>query len=391
MKQSLFATILLSSLLISSPAVAAEDTFGIGSAAPVLDIAHWVSPSDIAGKPVTKFEDGQIYIVEFWATWCGPCIASMPHLAEIQEKYRDKNVRIISVSDEPLKTVESFLKQEGPGGKTFGDITSVYSLTTDPDRSVYEAYMDAAGQNGIPTAFIVGKDGFIEWIGHPTSMDDPTDGDALKNIVAGKWDRQAFKLRFDEQNIIPRLIAKISELAQADKMADAVKVAQEELAKAKSPEIKAQLEELVQSLKLNAGMVDDEVREYFRGELESIKGDPITLGRFSYMIHSAMQSGADVGDLASATIKALDESIEDAPEEYKVFLYNQLAQLQEATGNIDKAIEAQQQAVKSSEGQAKKRMQLYLEELKSNSEASDQPSKSEKPAEAKAEKATDAK
>ncbi len=373
MKRTLLATVLLAGSMISCPAVFAAETFGIGSVAPSLDIEHWVTPSEKAGEPVTKFSKDNVYIVEFWATWCGPCISSMPHLAEIQEKYRDKNVRIVSISNEDLKTVDAFLQQEGPGGKKFADITSAYSLTTDPDGSVYEAYMDASNQQGIPTAFIVGKDGVVEWIGHPMSMDEAEEGDVLGKIVAGKWDREAFKQEYEEQNRMQTLMQQVGQLAQTNRMAEAVKLVQEELDKSKSPEIKEQLLMLVQNLKLSAGMVDDEVKAYFKGQLESIKGNALEVGRFGYLIYSAIQSGADVGDLSADAIKALEENASDAPEQYKAFLFNQLAQLQEVTGNVDKAIVAQQQAVELTEGQAKKRMLLYLEELKGATEKTEAP------------------
>ena len=53
--------------------------------------------------------------------------------------------------------------------------------------------MRAAGQSGIPTAFIVGKTGQVEWIGHPMTMDEP-----LAQVVAGDWDRAAAKAEFDK-------------------------------------------------------------------------------------------------------------------------------------------------------------------------------------------------
>ena len=165
------------------------DELTIGSKAPALDIEHWVSDRDGEFKQVTEFEANKVYIIEFWATWCGPCLRSMPHLAELQDKYADKGVQLISVSDEDLSKVEKFLKRKVPGEKekTYGELTSAYCLTADPDESVYEDYMRAAGQTGIPTAFIVGKDGMIEWIGHPTRMDQP-----LAQVVEGKWDREKY-------------------------------------------------------------------------------------------------------------------------------------------------------------------------------------------------------
>ena len=188
----------LSSMAFQS---AAADDLTIGSKAPQLDIEHWVSDRDGELKHVSEFEKDKVYVVEFWATWCGPCIRSMPHLAELQDKMADKGVQLISVSREDLETVEKFLAKKVPGSddeQTYGELTSAYCLTTDPDGSVNTDYMKAAGQGGIPTAFIVGKDGHIEWIGHPTYPEGAMDK-VLEEIVAGKWDREKFAVAFKEK------------------------------------------------------------------------------------------------------------------------------------------------------------------------------------------------
>ena len=157
--------------ILLQQAASAKD-LGIGSKAPALDIEHWVQDGNGFFKPVTEFEKDKVYVVEFWATWCGPCIQSMPHLADLQNKYRGNGVQIISVSDESLDEVKDLLgKKNEDVGKTFAEVTAAYSLTTDPDRSVYKDYMTAAKQQGIPTAFVVGKTGIVEWIGHPMDMD----------------------------------------------------------------------------------------------------------------------------------------------------------------------------------------------------------------------------
>ena len=147
--RKLFAGLLVSALSITGAASLSaqeEDALlTIGSKAPALDVEHWVQNGNGKFKPVTKFENGKVYVVEFWATWCGPCIASMPHLAETQKQYAEKGVQLVSISDEDLETVEGFLKRElaeageGEGEKkenapkTYRDLTSAYCLTTDPD------------------------------------------------------------------------------------------------------------------------------------------------------------------------------------------------------------------------------------------------------------------
>src|SRR5690606_34274883 len=51
----------------------------------------------LKGEPVERFEPGQVYVMEFWATWCRPCIDGFPHLTELQEEHGD-DVRIIGVN-----------------------------------------------------------------------------------------------------------------------------------------------------------------------------------------------------------------------------------------------------------------------------------------------------
>lgn len=89
-----------------------EELLTIGSDAPPLDVEHWVQNGNGKFKPVTKVQAGKVYVVEFWATWCGPCVQSMPHLAALQTEYASKGVQLISISDEDLETVEKFLERE---------------------------------------------------------------------------------------------------------------------------------------------------------------------------------------------------------------------------------------------------------------------------------------
>ena len=89
----------------------------IGAKAPALDVDHWISNGSGKYPEVTEFEPGKVYVVEFWATWCIPCIRAMPHIIGLQEEYADQGVQFISISREKLETVSGFLQQEygGPG------------------------------------------------------------------------------------------------------------------------------------------------------------------------------------------------------------------------------------------------------------------------------------
>ena len=162
----------------------------VGDPAPALMIAKWAK-----GDPIESLERGQIYVVEFWATWCGPCITNMPHLSELQEQYGEK-VRFVGVSDEDEQTVTQFLKRNARDDQTWDDIIK-YTIALDDNQMTTASYMHASGQQSIPMAFVVGSTGRVEWTGHPMGMDEP-----LRQIVAGEWDLHEAIVQFREQRAV---------------------------------------------------------------------------------------------------------------------------------------------------------------------------------------------
>lgn len=74
-------------------------TLKVGDAAPPIVAEKWIK-----GKAIPKFEKGRVYVMEFWATWCGPCRASMPHLSEVARKFK-KDADVISFNVKELIAV----------------------------------------------------------------------------------------------------------------------------------------------------------------------------------------------------------------------------------------------------------------------------------------------
>lgn len=102
---------------------------------------------------------GKVHVVEFWATWCGPCRYSAPHLSELQEKYGGDGLIVLGISDETRETVEAFMKEL--------DGQMEYNVAIDPSRQSHDQWMGSFGINGIPHAFLVDKRGRVVWHGHP--------------------------------------------------------------------------------------------------------------------------------------------------------------------------------------------------------------------------------
>jgi len=169
-----FALSLAALLALTPPAPAAE----LGDAAKPLQIATWAK-----GKPVdlATSKGKQIVVVEFWATWCPPCRASIPHLTQMQKKFKD--VVFVGISGEDAPTVKKFVAK-------MGDKMN-YTVAVDDDRKTSAAYMEAFGIEGIPHAFIVDKAGRIVWHGHPMNNLEKS----LEEIVAGRFDLEKSKKR----------------------------------------------------------------------------------------------------------------------------------------------------------------------------------------------------
>ena len=62
----------------------------VGDPAPPMQVGRWVQ-----GEAVRNFDGDKVYIVEFWATWCGPCVASIPHVDELHRKFKDKGLVVV--------------------------------------------------------------------------------------------------------------------------------------------------------------------------------------------------------------------------------------------------------------------------------------------------------
>lgn len=354
----------------------------IGDKAPALDIEHWIQDNDGKLKPVQDFDAGQVYIVEFWATWCGPCIMSMPHLAETQTEVGYDKVRLISVSDEDLETVEAFLEKPVRGQdeaaedpQTYDDLTSVYSLTTDPDRSVYKDYMTAAGQNGIPTAFLVGKTGKVEWIGHPMRMDEP-----LQQVIAGNWDRESFAKEFRAEQESALMMRKITQMMRGDEeeQAEALKLIDKQL-EALPDGSRERMQLTMMKMRVLAGagkgeeavaMIADAIKAADKSDINAV----MTSSQMILMLPPSIEKSkvAELVDSAMPKIETASKSelVQSNPD-MKASVYLMVARYRMVADQPKQAIEAFEEAKSlTSNAQMIQVIEQQLEQLKAKMEQS---------------------
>lgn len=161
----------------------------IGDPAPMIQVKEFVK-----GTPVTGCEKGKLYVMEFWATWCGPCKVSIPHLTELQKKYPQVKFVGVSVWETDQTAVKPFVKGMGDKMNYCIAMDTVPPGKSGNEGLMAKTWMTAAGQDGIPSAFIINKDSKIAWIGHPMTMEEP-----LKKIIAGNWDLNAEKAKIEKE------------------------------------------------------------------------------------------------------------------------------------------------------------------------------------------------
>lgn len=180
----------------------------VGEKAPPLDSATWV-------KGGAAKIGAQVTLVEFWATWCGPCRTSIPHLTKLAKANPGK-LAVVGLSNEDAATVAPFVTRMGAQMDYHVGVA---------DEALHAAYME--GVPGIPHAFLVGADGTVLWKGHPMSL-----GRTLDAVLGGTFDMGAETKRAqrsaelkallqedpggDERKLLDKVLAKTAEILKDD-------------------------------------------------------------------------------------------------------------------------------------------------------------------------------
>jgi thiol-disulfide isomerase/thioredoxin len=320
-----------------------EITLAVSDAAPALKVEKFLK-----GEPVKKFKPGQIYVVEFWATWCGPCKVSMPHLTELQKKFKDK-VTFISVNiqeareynDETLAKVEAFVKKN--------DENMGYTVAFDGGKKETDkAYMEAAGAQGIPTAFVITGDAKIAFIGHPEDKEFEA---TIQQLVDGKFDMKtavaAAKQRKAKEEAFMKAQKKATKLLQE---------AQELIEDGKIDEGLAKMDEIsklhedfgpmVEMQKFNMLMAEEEYEKAYKIARKAIEGP---LGEDANVLNSIAWAIVDPeAEVAERDTKLALKAAEKAVELTKgksAAILDTLARCYWLTDNKAKAVEMQTKAV----------------------------------------------
>lgn len=326
-------------LLITAGAVRAGESLGIGDPAPKLEVNEFVK-----GEPVKEFKAGQVYVVEFWATWCGPCKATIPHLSKLQKEHGNKAIFIgVSILERNPEKVVPFVKEMGEKME-YRVCTDKVGKGEDADEgAMAKNWMTAAEQEGIPTAFIVNGEGKIAWIGHPTELDK-----TLEEVVAGTYDMNKAIVTYKKDKAAKAKLRKLSaELgkARADGPGAMVKILDGAIKD--SPELEDQIGIFKLSLMAtDKDVSQDEVVKYGEHLVNEVaKDDATKLNAIAWaFVDPARPTKAGKSQIAMA-LKAAQKGVEVSKGKDHAVI-DTLACAHFANGDTAKAIECIEKALK---------------------------------------------
>ncbi|MGY3611171.1 MULTISPECIES: TlpA disulfide reductase family protein [unclassified Bradyrhizobium] len=323
---------------------------GLESPAPPIKVENW-----LRGQPLTSFQPGKVYIVEFFATWCAPCVAALSHLVQLQEKYRDSGVEALGIAareraqtaDEARSKLDAWLTEKLPNLNC--------RIGFDYTREMNKLWMDPSFSVGIPTSFVVDRDGHIAFIGHPTQLDD-----VLPKILSGSWRtrdeaKAADTERIAKGELTMRLFAKLTPAMNAGDWVKALSAVEE--AVAVMPDdlnfrvlhadlLLHKLRDLQTGLPVMRQLVRDAIKKKSERWMAGALRNLFDLANDNSHFPSAERLA--MGKELSEHILALNPP--QRSDGFKFLSYGPVAQYCYESGNKDRAIELVEVALKSLEG-----------------------------------------
>lgn len=198
-----FATLLGCGLFLATTAPAAG--LELGDRAPALKIKEWVKGQSV---DLERVRGQKVVVLEFWATWCASCIAQVPHLTELQAKYKQQVIVVGVTAEDSANSLETVRKFVEARGQRMG-----YTVAFDDGTATQRAYMDAMGLEHLPTAYVIDRQGRLVWAGYP---DDGLET-IVEQVVGGTLDLERVKRQYHSRRAIEAAMEKTDWPAAIDR------------------------------------------------------------------------------------------------------------------------------------------------------------------------------
>jgi thiol-disulfide isomerase/thioredoxin len=327
----------------------------------------------LQGEAVKEFKKGEVYVFECWASWCGPCVAAIPHLDELHRQMGKKGVVITGVNvweserdAASAQRAKDFLKAQG------GKMSYRVALG---GKAFIKDWLEAADVNGIPHAFVVAE-GKIAWTGHPGQLTAEMLGDILTGTPLAAAAPIADKIpqrRLSKPAVPAGAAAKDPEMAAAQAKLDALSeamrardwdAAEKALPAAAGVLPKQEGQELRDSIEAQIGLARGNPTKFY-AQLQKVADeefdDPEALNEIAWRLLT-MKAFAEKPNLALAE-KCAVQSVKLTKEEHPDKL-DTLARLRWLQGKKEEAIRLQIKSVDKAEaGPMKEALQKTLDSM----------------------------
>lgn len=332
-----------------APAGTAGERLKVGDPAPMLADMEFVK-----GDKVAKLDRGKIYVIEFWATWCGPCRAIIPHLTKLQAKHKDVIFIGVSAYERDPKGVKAFVEKMGDKMVYRVSLDTVPEGSEPKDGKMAKSWMAAAALWFVPRAFIVNAEGKIAWIGHPGGLDEP-----LEQIVAGTFDLKAAAAAYQTAQVeetLHRVLVKARQTGDTKGLLEIIDTA---------IGVDGKLEEMLGLLKFEAlatqdGELDTAV-QYGKGLVEGVLKN--NAARLDMLATSVVDSGAKRDAKLIAVALQAAERADELKQGKDSTSADTLAKAYFVSGFVARAIEAQERAIKLAKGTPAEKDKSFQERL----------------------------
>lgn len=120
---------------------------------PEFFVAAWITtPAEVAPN--------KLLVIDFWATWCGPCLKAIPHMNELATTFAN-DAMIVGMSDENKSAFDAGMTKANLTPESFK-----YALAIDPESTLKTFF----GVTAIPNCAVISSDGLVRWQGHPAGL-----------------------------------------------------------------------------------------------------------------------------------------------------------------------------------------------------------------------------